>query len=693
MSNRREMFLYDPVRHKSYAVNSDEALAAGFSRCEEGEVSLYTSGECTKVNSKEYKDAKLHVTKTGSTFVHQDDEWKEACTANAGNLKCCTKKDTVPSPETGACIKVKGPSFQRQNLQVSDGMYGVRYIATKDSPAMSNLPEPSYFTNTYVPSIKGVPSGVARSEEKGTLPASSLMRLRKTSDSIPDNYGNLLTQAPPQKRGTPRRKQRRSTPKRAAPKQAPKPLLTPAGVLEEALGFSPSRSWQTPEISDEQVMAPPSPLLPFDIQGTPAASSDSDVFQELFGGSPAIAGSPALSRNPSSSSLTRRAVAGSSELPPGYLDIYAAAPESMADYQPVSAGSPAGSPGSARSATPGGSLVRRPSGRRFSIRSSTSDNSSTTTSLQRTASSTRAAEQLADVASSLLRQPSDSASLKSNGNQGSPVGSPVDWNKTTVFSGPPVRGPASELLTSNAGSPARTTSSAMESPAGVTRTASVTSGASLGRTASVTSNGSRGRAIMFQSPSENEVPFSPAAVENVITGSPLAAFGVSSGSGSPRAGDNLPPALNYFEAYQKINGMPQDRLDSIFKTLSTAISFGTTQPLISESLRSQSINLAEGYVPLQEAIRGAYNKHSKDGNVRAALLLLQEGLTPASQEQLQAFLQTLDTQINCSNYKFKKSCPKDTCVWDYATGCVKKISPLESAGVPRALRTGLHPKK
>ena len=366
-----------------------------------------------------------------------------------------------------------------------------------------------------------------------------------------------------------------------------------------------------------------------------------------------------MSRNPSSSSLTRRAVAGSPKLPPGYLDIYAAAPESMVDYQPVSAGSPAGSPGTARSATPGGSLGRRRSGRRFSIGSSTSDNSSTTTSLQRTASSGPRDAQSADAASPPPRQPSRRASLKSNGNKGSPVGSPADWNKTTVFSGP-------EVSTSAGASLGRTASST-SAGGSLRRTASVTSGASLGRTASVTSNGSRGRAP------ENEVPFSPAAVENVETSSPLAAFGVSSGSGSPTV---EPTAA--FGLPQVAEPQVDDRLEIIFNFVKSAISASNI-----ELLKGAQV-IATANQPLETAIQKlTSNIKRNDKNVVKALMTLKTHLGPKSKQQLDAFIK-LNAPCDGKPEKMCKTSPK--CLWNELNCINRPAAPLEAAGVPGTLR-------
>lgn len=123
-------YVWDPEARKAYKIGSKEAIAAGFSNCTGGRVPSYATGNCLKVNGDRYKDLGLYKDREGNprpdTYVFRSDmskgseagKWFAECSPEARdiNMRCCPGKNSIPSPDTGYCIKVGGPTYQKLGL-------------------------------------------------------------------------------------------------------------------------------------------------------------------------------------------------------------------------------------------------------------------------------------------------------------------------------------------------------------------------------------------------------------------------------------------------------------------------------------------------------------------------------------------------------------------------------------------------
>jgi hypothetical protein len=115
--------VFDYTMNNAVEINSAAARASGFDRCPPRKVPLYTTGECVSPNSYEFKNSNLGLDRIGNpypqSYIWADNTWISNCSkmARRANMRCCNQANQLPSPITGSCINVDGPTYTNLKLE------------------------------------------------------------------------------------------------------------------------------------------------------------------------------------------------------------------------------------------------------------------------------------------------------------------------------------------------------------------------------------------------------------------------------------------------------------------------------------------------------------------------------------------------------------------------------------------------
>ncbi len=226
-------YVWDPETRKAYKIGSREAIAAGFSNCSGGTVPGYGTGNCIKAGGRTYKDLGLYKDMRGNprpdTYIFRGNAetgaWMAECSQEAYDkgVRCCPQKDYIPSPKTGYCIKVNGPTYEGLGLQQVT-RNGIDYFTSEGNaddlpvprgpfwPARTHMVDDEDYQNSY----SGSASRIKRVQDRKARDA-FVSACRANPASSP------ACPAPPRRQSgscpAPRRPSGRCAPKQAAPRR------------------------------------------------------------------------------------------------------------------------------------------------------------------------------------------------------------------------------------------------------------------------------------------------------------------------------------------------------------------------------------------------------------------------------------------------------------------------------------------
>jgi hypothetical protein len=157
----RKMSVWDPVQKQAYPIGSEDAMLAGFSRCTQKRVPSYESGACLEPKGARAQELGIYLDTKGKrapdSYVWVNDEigWVAECSERADQLgfQCCAGANRFPSPQSGSCIQVGGPTYEELGM-MKRRINGADYFSSRDNFAMAPAPSmadgPFWPANTYV---------------------------------------------------------------------------------------------------------------------------------------------------------------------------------------------------------------------------------------------------------------------------------------------------------------------------------------------------------------------------------------------------------------------------------------------------------------------------------------------------------------------------------------------------------------
>jgi hypothetical protein len=157
----RKMSVWDPVQKQAYPIGSEDAMLAGFSRCTQKRVPSYESGACLEPNGPRAQELGIYLDTKGKrapdsyVWVNDSIGWVAECSDRAAEygFRCCAGANRFPSPQSGRCIEVGGPTYEELGM-MKRRINGADYFSTRDNfdmaPAPSMADGPFWPANTYV---------------------------------------------------------------------------------------------------------------------------------------------------------------------------------------------------------------------------------------------------------------------------------------------------------------------------------------------------------------------------------------------------------------------------------------------------------------------------------------------------------------------------------------------------------------
>ena len=193
-TRKPQRHVFDYAVNEAVVINSKKAQNQGFEPCKSNKVPLYTTGRCVSPSSQKFKEAHLDLDKVGNpmpdAYVWIENEgWVPNCSAQAKQMgvKCCKKPDMIPSPKTGFCIDIGGPSYNRLNIQQQDNPNNARQqLFGTASADWNNTPILQSYDTYWPPNTYLLKPGFA--------PESSSARLERSTPAFRQYVAGLNAQ-------------------------------------------------------------------------------------------------------------------------------------------------------------------------------------------------------------------------------------------------------------------------------------------------------------------------------------------------------------------------------------------------------------------------------------------------------------------------------------------------------------------